>query len=61
MIFCLMILVSTHLRIQMIGTSMGFFLTLVEFEGQLFNYLENLTRLNCIRKNMQKGKKDGGD
>jgi hypothetical protein len=43
----------------MIGTSLGLFLTLVEFEGQLFNYLENLMRLNYIGKGMQKGKKYG--
>ncbi len=45
----------------MIRTSLGLFLALVEFEGQLFSYLENLTRLNCIREGMRKGKKDGGD
>jgi len=49
------------LRIWMIRTSLGLFLALVEFEGQLFSYLENLTRLNCIREGMRKGKKDGGD
>jgi hypothetical protein len=45
----------------MIGTSLGFFLAPVELEGQLFSYLDNLTRLNCIGEGMQKGKKDGGD
>jgi hypothetical protein len=45
----------------MIGTSLGFFLAPMEFERQLFNYLDNLTRLNCIGKGMQKGKKDEGN
>jgi len=60
-IFCPMTLMSTHLRAQMIGMSLGLFLTLVEFEGWLFNYLDNLTKLNYIRKGVQKGKKDEGD
>jgi hypothetical protein len=45
----------------MIGTSLGLFLALVEFERQIFSYLDNLTRLNYIGEGMQKGKKDGGD
>jgi len=56
-----MTLMSTHLRAQMIGIRLGLFLTLVEFEGWLFNYLDNLMKLNYIRKGMQKGKKDEGD
>jgi hypothetical protein len=36
-----MILVSTHLNTRMIGTNLGFFLALVEFEGRLFSYLDN--------------------
>jgi hypothetical protein len=60
-IFCPMNLMSTHLRTQMIGISLGLFLALVKFEGWLFNYLDNLMKLNYIRKGMQKGKKDGGD
>ncbi len=50
--FCLMILMSTHLKIQMIWTSLGFFSALVEFEGRLFNYLDNLMGLNCIEEGM---------
>jgi hypothetical protein len=58
---CPMILVSTHMRTSMIGTSPCLFLALMEFEGLLFSYLENWTRLNCIGKGMRKGKKRGGD
>jgi hypothetical protein len=36
-----MILVNTHVRTRMIVTNLGVFLALVEFEGQLFNYLDN--------------------
>ncbi len=59
--FFLMILMSTHLRIRMIGTSLGFFWALVEFEGWMFSYLENLMGLNCIGEGMWKGRKDKGD
>jgi len=45
----------------MIGTSLGLFLALVELEGRLFSYLDNLIGLNCIGEGMQKGRKDGGD
>ncbi len=41
--------------------SLGLFLALVEFKGQLFSYLDNLTSLSYIGTCMQKGKKDGGD
>ncbi len=41
--------------------SLGFFPALVEFKGQLFSYLDNLTSLSYIGTCMQKGKKDGGD
>ncbi len=51
-IFCPMILMSTHLKIRMIWTSVGFFSALVEFEGWLFNYLDNLMGLNCIGEGM---------
>ncbi len=41
--FCSMTPMNTHLKTRMIGTaSLGFFLALVEFEGQLFSYLDNL-------------------
>jgi hypothetical protein len=33
----------------------------MEFEGWLFNYLNNLMGLNCIGKGMWKGKKDKGN
>ncbi len=51
-IFYSMILVSTHLRIWMIRTSLGFLLASVEFEGQLFKYLNNLMGLNYIGEGM---------
>jgi len=59
--FCSMNLTSTHLKTWMIGTSPSFFLALMEFEGWLFNYLNNLMGLNCIGKGMWKGKKDKGN
>jgi hypothetical protein len=58
---CSIISVTTHMKTWMIGTSLGLILALVEFEGRLFNYLENWMGLNCIENNMQKGKKDKGD
>jgi len=60
-VMCLMIWVSTHMKTRMIGTSLGFILALVEFEGWPFNYLHNQMGLNCIQNGMQKGKKDEGD
>ncbi len=42
----------------MIGTSLGLFLALVEFEGQLFSYLDNWMKANYIGEGMQKGKKN---
>jgi hypothetical protein len=36
----------------MIGTSLGLFLALVEFEGWLFSYLDNWIGLNCIGEGM---------
>ncbi len=45
----------------MIGTNLGLFLALVEFEGWLFSYLDNWTGLNYIGEGMQKCKKDGGN
>ncbi len=55
--FCLVILMCTHLRTQMIGMNLGLFLALVEFEGWMFRYLDNLMGLNCIGKGMWKGRK----
>jgi len=45
----------------MIGTSLGFILALVEFEGCPFNYLDNWTRFSCIGDGMQKGRRNEGD
>ncbi len=53
--------VSTHLRIQLIGTNEGLTLNLMEIEGQLFNYLNNRTTLNCIGGNMLDGRRNKGD
>jgi hypothetical protein len=47
-----MILMSTHMKIWMIRTSLGLFLALVEFEGWLFNCLDNWTGMNCIGEGM---------
>jgi hypothetical protein len=58
---CPMTLTNTHMKTQMIETSLGFILVLVEFKEQLINYLDNLMGLNYIGKKMQKGRKDGGD
>jgi hypothetical protein len=42
----------------MIGTaSLGFFLALVEFEGQLFSYLDNLKYWIALEKACKKVKK----
>ncbi len=41
----------------MIGTSLGLFLAPMELEGRLFNYLNNLTGLNCITKGMRRQEK----
>jgi hypothetical protein len=45
----------------MIGTSLGIFLALMEFEGRLFSYLNNLMGLNYIGKNILKNKKEEGN
>jgi hypothetical protein len=37
------------------------FLAPMEFKRRLFNYLDNLTRLNHIGEGMQRGKKDEGN
>jgi hypothetical protein len=44
----------------MIGTNLSMFLALVEFEGRLFNYLDNWTGVSCIEEGMRKGKKNEG-
>jgi hypothetical protein len=56
-----MILMNTRLKSRMIGTSLGIFLALMEFEGRLFSYLNNLMGLNYIGKTIQKGKKEEGN
>jgi hypothetical protein len=50
--------VSTHLKIQLIGTNEGLILALMEIEGQLFNYLNNWMTFNRIGGDMLDGKKN---
>ncbi len=60
-LLCLMIWVSTHLRISMIKTSLSLILALVDIKEQSFKYLDTWMGLNYIRNNMWKGRRDGGD